>query len=60
MPLELHEPVSQLMAATRAFLDSLNVIPRATSSADAILLALLSKSIVITELKNCPFGLPRA
>lgn len=49
VPIDLHEPVSQLMAETRAFLNGLDVIPRATSSADAILLALLSKSIVVTE-----------
>jgi len=37
------------MAETRTYLDGLGLIPRQTSHADAVLLALLSKSIVLTE-----------
>lgn len=41
--------ISKLMEETRAFLNGLQIIPRKTSAADATLLALLSKAIVLTE-----------
>ena len=46
--LECQNSVSQLMVQVRAFLNGLDLIPRRTA-ADPILLALLSKSIVLTE-----------
>jgi len=46
--LEYQNSVSQLMVATRTFLNGRDLIPRRTT-ADSILLALLSKSIVLTE-----------
>ncbi|HEX4020436.1 MAG TPA: DUF5677 domain-containing protein [Acidobacteriaceae bacterium] len=46
---EYIKAVSHLMDETRKFLDGLNVIPRQTSPADSILLALVSKSIILTE-----------
>jgi len=45
---EYQNAVSQLMVETRAFLNGLDLIPRSTS-ADPVLLGLLSKSIVLTE-----------
>lgn len=47
--IEYQQAVLKLMEDTRSFLDGLCVIPRRTSSADSILLALLSKSVVLTE-----------
>jgi Family of unknown function (DUF5677) len=41
--------VSSLMVESRKFLDGLDLIPRRSSAADSILLALLSKSIVLVE-----------
>jgi hypothetical protein len=46
--LEYQNSVSQLMVETRVFLNGLDLIPRRTA-ADPILLALLSKLIVLTE-----------
>src|ERR1017187_1011120 len=46
--LEDQSAVSQLMLDTRAFLNGLDLIPR-RSSADPVVLGLLSKSIVLTE-----------
>jgi hypothetical protein len=46
---DYQEAVSKLMRETRAYLDDLRIIPRRTSAADSILLALLSKAIVLTE-----------
>jgi len=46
---QLHNAAAGLMVQTRAFLNGLDLIPRSTSSADAILLGLISKSIVLTE-----------
>lgn len=47
--LSFKNDVTELMAATRSCLGDLELIPRQTSPADATLLALLSKSIVLTE-----------
>lgn len=46
---DYQKAVSKLMGETKAFLDGLDLIPRRTSGADSILLALLSKSIILTE-----------
>lgn len=46
---DYQEAVSNLMRETRKYLDDLRIIPRRTSAADSILLALLSKAIVLTE-----------
>lgn len=46
---EYTKSVLNLMEETKKFLNGLELIPRQTSSADSILLALLSKSIVLTE-----------
>lgn len=51
--IEYLNAVSQLMTATRAFLNGLELIPRETSATDAILLALVSKSVVLTEAIVC-------
>jgi Family of unknown function (DUF5677) len=41
--------VSHLIEETRAYLDGLGLIPRETSSTDSVLLALVSKSVTLTE-----------
>ena len=46
---EFLDAVSALMVATRDFLQQLEIIPRQSADADSILLALISKSIVLTE-----------
>lgn len=46
---DYQEAVSNLMQETRTYLDDLRIIPRSTSAADSILLALLSKARVLTE-----------
>jgi hypothetical protein len=50
---ELLASVTELMNDTRTFLEELNLIPRAYSPTDSILLALLSKSIVLTDAVVC-------
>jgi hypothetical protein len=45
--------VTGLMTSTRTLLEGLRLIPRTGSAADAVLLALVSKSIVVTEAVVC-------